>query len=66
MIERLSTLLGVDPRELSGTTVDAELPLTAAVINRKIAGNVFEQADLQRRLGRLGGTQRRHSERDAK
>ena len=37
MIERLSTLLDVDPRELSGTTVDADLPLTPALINRKIA-----------------------------
>ena len=37
MLDRLSTLLGVDPRELSGTTVDAEIPLTPALINRKIA-----------------------------
>ena len=37
MLDRLSTLLGVDPRELSGTTVDVDLPLTPALINRKIA-----------------------------
>lgn len=37
MIERLSTWLGVAPGELSGTTVDAELPLPPALINRKIA-----------------------------
>lgn len=37
MIERLLTLLGVDLRELSGTTVDADIPLTPALINRKIA-----------------------------
>ena len=28
----------------------------------KVAGNVFEQADLQRRFGRLGGTQCRRPE----
>ena len=37
MLDRLSTLLGVDPRELSGTTVDVDLPLTPALINRKVA-----------------------------
>ena len=37
MIERLSTMLGVDPVELSGTTIDAEIPLTSGLINRKIA-----------------------------
>jgi len=37
MLDRLSKLLGVDPRELSGTTVDVDLPLTPALINRKIA-----------------------------
>jgi len=37
MIDRLTTLLGVDPRELSGATVDADIPLTPALINRKIA-----------------------------
>ena len=33
---------------------------------RKIAGNVFEQADFQRRFGRLGGAERRHPEGCAK
>ena len=37
MMNRLWTLLGVDPKELSGTTVDADIPLTPALINRKIA-----------------------------
>jgi len=37
MINRLAKQLGVDPKELSGATVDAEIPLTTALINRKIA-----------------------------
>ena len=37
MINRLARQLGVDPKELSGATVDAEIPLTTALINRKIA-----------------------------
>src|SRR5215203_5850390 len=37
MMNRLSTLLGVDLKELSGATVDADIPLTPALINRKIA-----------------------------
>ena len=37
MINRLATLLGLDPKELSGATVDADIPLTTALINRKIA-----------------------------
>ena len=37
MINRLATLLGLDPAELSGATVDADIPLTTALINRKIA-----------------------------
>ena len=37
MINRLAKQLGLDPKELSGATVDAEIPLTTALINRKIA-----------------------------
>ena len=37
MINRLATQLGLDPKELSGATVDVDLPLTTALINRKIA-----------------------------
>ncbi len=32
---------------------------------REIAGDVFEQTDLQRRIGRLGGNDRRRSKHDA-
>ena len=37
MIDRLTAWLGVDIRELSGTSVDADVPLPTALINRKIA-----------------------------
>lgn len=37
MINRLATQLGLDPTELAGATVDADIPLTTTLINRKIA-----------------------------
>jgi hypothetical protein len=44
MIERVRTLLGADFGELSGAVVDADIPLSAALINRVIAEQLSQSS----------------------
>jgi len=47
MIERLTAWLGADFRELAGATIDADIPLSTALINRAI------EEQLSRAQGRI-------------